>query len=70
MRLVRIARRVLPAKIVVKTAAVIVARAVRAVTTGVLVVADPKGVTKEDTKAGPEAAAVPSTISPKLSWRS
>ena len=52
-----------------KIEAEIVARVVLAAMTGVLVAADPKVAMKEEVKAGP-AAADPSIISPKLSWKS
>ena len=44
-------------------------RVVRDATTGVLVAEDRKVAMKEEVKAGP-AAADPSIISPKLSWKS
>ena len=63
-----IGRRGLPERIEAKIEAEIVAaRVARVAMIGVPVAADPK----EDTKAGLGAAvAVPSTISPKSSWKS
>jgi hypothetical protein len=71
-----IGRRGLLERIEAKIEAEIVAgRAARgamtAVPTEVLVAEDPKAAMKEDMKAGPVVVAdVPSTISPKSSWRS
>jgi len=64
-----IGRRGVPEIIEEKIEAEIVARVVLAAMTGVLVAADPKVAMKEEVKAGP-AAADPSIISPKLSWKS
>ena len=64
-----IGRRGVPEIIEEKIEAEIVARVVLAAMTGVLVATDPKVAMKEEVKAGP-AAADPSIISPKLSWKS
>ena len=67
-----IGRRGLRAKIEPEIAVGRAARdAMTAVPTEVLVAEDPKAAMKEDMKAGPVVVAdVPSTISPKSSWRS
>lgn len=64
-----IGRRGVPEITEEKIEAEIVAKVVLAAMTGVLVAADPKVAMKEEVKAGP-AAADPSIISPKLSWKS